>query len=792
MNKYVGLLLALLLISCGGEPVEPKDPPAAVVSSSLNSSLSSSSLPVSSASSLSSSSSGTPVSQKTGQQYYQEFCANCHGDDGKLTDIADMNVLRHTEEELYSEILLTMPEGNPSACGQTCSIAVSDYIRDTLYATELASSQRVVGIKPTKLLPSDILAKVIKDTFVPIALDTSTIAAKLPAPLITEDTGFFSNADALLNGTVLEDLYDAVTPLAEVIAQSNVVGDMCSDDTGNNDAIKFVGNALNFSVPAGGDWHTIKIDMTADPDWKGNINHLRIDGPSLGGGSFRINHLRLLKNSGGFTEVVNWNNNAAEEGETTKHAEVTHTDSHVTLTLDPQNNDPFIVFDASYNVGVSDQVEIAIRNDSNNNKTLFQIFFSPVEPLPVSDIECATRFIERFAKKAFRRPLDATENNRFLELFNSGSSRANGLVRLAQGIMLSPDTLYQVEQEAASTSQAIPGAELAERLAMFLWGTIPDDALLAVADSLDDPAVMNEQAKRMLNSPKATGQLHKFVKEWLKINNPAPKPDFDLNVNAANAISDSLARFFDFMVREEEGTIFDLYMDRRAFITPEVATIYGVNIPSNTNTYQGGSQVLLPLERAGVITRAGFIAGLSGTELTNPTRVGNIIRERVLCQHIPLPSDPDDAVVGDAEGLVGREFVAVHNEDPACAGCHAYLDDIGLMFESFDPVGKYRTQYPDGEQIDPSGYYTSLSKSDVDQEGSIADSLEFSELLSQSDVAAECLAKNMMEYALDRPVQNDPGSFAAVMVHFAQSNYRLKELILAIVQSDAFNQQGAK
>lgn len=732
----------------------------------------------------------TSIVARTGEEYYQEFCVACHGEDGKLTTIGNMNVLVHTEEELYSEILLTMPTNNPDLCDQTCSIAVSDYIRDTLYSAELNATQKSLGVKPTKLLPSDILVKVITDAFAPIELDTSAIIEKLPAPEIDEQTGFYSNAQALFSGIMQEDLYDAVTPLAETIVQSSVVDDMCSG--ASDDSIRLVGNAVGFSVPASGDWQLIQIDMTSDPEWGDSINHIRIDGPNGGGGFFAIDEVRLLHNTGDYIDVVNWNNNEAEEGQTLKHTTVAYIDGAVELALNEENNDPFILFDASHNVENVDQVEIRIRNDSNNSKTGFQVFFSPTETVAVSDTECATRFIDRFASKAYRRSLSEEENDSLLALFDSGSSKENGLERLAQAIMLSGDTLYQVEQQASDTTQALSGNELAERLAFFLWGTIPDDELLAVADSLSDPAILIEQASRMLDSPKATDQLHKFVKEWLKINEPSAKPDFGLTSDSAEAISDSLARFFDFMLREEGGTVFDLYNDNRAFVTPEVADIYGVDLPSDASSYQGGTEVFLPSERAGIVTRAAFIAGLSGTEQTNPTRVGNTIRERILCQHIPLPSDPDDAVIGDAEGLVGRAFVEVHNSNPSCAGCHAYLDNIGLIFESFDPVGNFRTNYSNGESIDPSGYYTSLSKNDIDQEGPIADSVDFSALLSVSNVAAECLAKNMMQYALDRSVEDDKSAFDSVMATFETSNYQLKDLLMAIIQSDAFTQQGAE
>lgn len=777
MRKTIVPLLSIVLMACGGEPV---DEPATGGNPGNGSGNASSGGPV--------------VAAKSGQELYLELCATCHKEDGRATGVFDMNVLTHTEDELYSEILLTMPKDNAKACDQACSIKVKDYIRDVLFTDDLAAVAREVGIKPSKLLASDVLSNVLKDTFEPITIDIASIVQKLPEPLYNSESGFDSNADALLSDAVLEDFYEATIPIAKQIAESGTVGAMCATGSLGGRSTGEAGNSITFNVPADGQWREIDLNMAVDADWYGDIRTLRIDGPGNAQGNFQLDHIQLVVNNGIAVDVANWNAGVAEEGQQLKHTNASYPNGTVQLAMSSENNDPYIRVAAPFNIDNADNVRVRIRNASNNNKTTFQVFFA-LDPnqTGVTDQECASAFIDRFATKAFRRPLIAAEKDSLIQLFNSAGNRAEGLIRLAQAIILAPNTLYQVERLAQGNARDLSGGELAERLAMFLWGSIPDTQLLNAADQLQDPAVMAQQAERMLNSPKATLQIHNFVKGWLKINKPLAKPDLGLPADSAEALSNSLARFFDFMLREEDGTLFDLYMDNRAFITPDVADIYGVTIPNNAPTYQGVSQVLLPnAERAGIITRAGFVAGLTGNELTSPTKVGHIIRERVLCQHIPPPANADDANIDEAEGLVGREFVRVHNDNPACAGCHAYLDNIGLLFENYDPIGKFRTAYGNGETIDPSGFYASLSESDLDQEGDLADSLAFSVLLSQSDVAAECLAKNMMQYALDRSVEDDPQSFEGVMSTFMQSNYRLKDLVMAIVQSDAFTQQGAE
>lgn len=781
MKKIMVVIFPAVLSACVADNTEISSSQS-VRSSSQNSS-------VSSAASSEMAQSSSIAAELTGQELYNKLCSGCHQEDGRAPSPFEINALTLSKEAFYSETLLTMPKGGPEACDQTCAAKVTDYVRTQLYGVELANNQKSVGVKPTKLLRAEMLADVIADTFAPITLQTQSIVEALPAATHSDITGFDNNIDAYFSDTMLEDLYSAITPLAEQIVNSRTVASLCNDDKGE------AGNSKSFNVPADGAWHTVRLDMTGDEDWTGNLNSLRIDGPPNAGGNFEIDHIRLLKNDGGYIEAVNWNNNAKAAGEQLKHSTASYQNGAVRLALNTDNKDPYIRVAAKHNINNTARVAVRIRNQTNPKKTNFQAFFAPAGSTAtgISQYQCANKFIDRYAERAFRRPITLAEKNSLLAVFDAAGSKNEGLIRLSKALMLSPNTLYQIERKAEGSPRTLTGDELAERLAIFLWGSTPDEPLRKAANNLQDPVVLQAQVERMLDDPKAKNLLHAFVKEWLNVNNPQPKPALGLTSEATNALSDSLARFFDFLVREENGTLYDLFTDNRAFVTQAAADIYGLSIPAGARQYQGGAEVLLPSDqRAGIVTRAGFIAGLTGNELTSPTKVGHTLRERILCQHIPFPSNPDDANIDDAEGLVGREFVRVHNDNPACAGCHAYLDNIGLLFESFNPAGRFRTSYDDGAAIDPSGFYTSLSQNDIHQEGELADSLAFSQLLAESDVAAECLAKNMMQYALDRKVEDDPTSFDAVLAHFSQSNFQLKELIIAIVTSDAFKQQGVQ
>ena len=598
----------------------------------------------SSASSLSSSESSSSAIEvvKTGAVLYRENCAICHQADGKAVGEYDMNVLSWSKEELYSEILLTMPLTNPKACLDECAEKVTKYIREELYREEIAQSQQAVGYRSTRVLNKQALIRVIEDTFSPIKLDMTALNEALPAPLHSDASGFDDNAQAVVGEAFLETLLNVSESVAEQVAASDEVKALCDN---------------------------------------------------------------------------------------------------------------------------------------------------------ITDRQCAVAIITAYAGKAFRKSVPNADRLALIDLFNAGAGRAQKIALLVQGIITSPNTTYFLALGGGDSPRALTPEELAERLSLFLWQAIPDQALNDAKANLADPAVMRAQVERMMRDNKASISIRGFVAQWLEMQDPQPKANFDLNASMANQLSISASYLFDYLLRgptEAPGTMADLYLSRKAFVKPSVAKIYGEPIAANAIKYRGREMIELSSdERAGILTRAGFVAALSSNEITSPTRIGNAVRERVLCQHIPFPSDPSLADIDAAAGLIGREFVEVHASDALCAGCHAYLDELGLIFESYNPAGKYRTAYDNGTVIDPSGYYASLSTADRDQQRVVEDAVDLSLLLSTSDVAAECLAENMMRYAVGRSIENDKPSLTAVMRQFKDSGYQLSELLHAIVQSRAFTHQGA-
>ena len=103
--------------------------------------------------------------------------------------------------------------------------------------------------------------------------------------------------------------------------------------------------------------------------------------------------------------------------------------------------------------------------------------------------EAAREIVARFADRAFRRPVRPEEVERLLKLYDRAEKegeRFENRVRLAlEGVLVSPDFLFRVELDPPGvepgTSYPINEYELASRLSYFLWSSMPDDELFALA-----------------------------------------------------------------------------------------------------------------------------------------------------------------------------------------------------------------------------------------------------------------------------------------------------------------------
>ena len=409
---------------------------------------------------------------------------------------------------------------------------------------------------------------------------------------------------------------------------------------------------------------------------------------------------------------------------------------------------------------------------------------------------CTADFIRRIGLKLFRRPLGADDVARWLSVAKStADGDAYRGIRLAlYGMLQSPNFVYRVE-----LGEPIPGEtrtperrrytsyEMAERLSFLLWNTTPDDELLSAAGrgELLDPASLHFQTLRLLDSPRARLAVQSFFDQYFDLaglaqveRDPARYPAWSKTLGPSMRTEVQL--LVDDFVFRRDSDIRELYSTRRTFVNQELAALYGV-------TAAGASAVaFVPVElpesgpRAGVLTLGAFLTMNAHPTETSPTRRGKYVRERVLC--LPVPPPPGNVNLNlddkmDAGPRTLRQRLEEHRKNPSCAGCHALMDPPGFLFEKFDSIGVYRTVV-DGLPVD--------TASDIDGVP-YSDARDLGKRLAADPLVPQCIVKQLYRHANARLDESgDDKALRDLGEQFAQNGYRFRDLLVALVSSDAF------
>jgi hypothetical protein len=419
-----------------------------------------------------------------------------------------------------------------------------------------------------------------------------------------------------------------------------------------------------------------------------------------------------------------------------------------------------------------------------------------------ADAACAVTLYEAFAERAFRRPLEDDERTWLAESWAAlppAASLALRLETIAELILQAPQFLYLYAQGTPSGAvNVLNGHERAQRLSYFLWDSLPDAALLSAAKSgeLDTSAGMRAQAERMLADERAKPVLRSFLAEWLELDGAAILPSLEDTPKDAESFPDfddvlrsSLRReiemFMDHVMFEEDGSLDALFSSTRAYVNAPLARLYGVTGPASADEWTWVD--LDPTERAGMLTRAGFLAVHATQNVTSPIRRGVYMLTEVLCVDLPSPpanvdNTPVEATEGDAESV--REATLKRTSSPSCAGCHTDINELGFAFEHYDAVGSWQDrEAATGTVIDATA---TLSGAGDAVDGPVNGAIELSARLAKSPEVARCVTQKWFEVALRRsPVPLDACSVEKIAAKTAES-HSIRELLLAMVESDAF------
>jgi hypothetical protein len=408
------------------------------------------------------------------------------------------------------------------------------------------------------------------------------------------------------------------------------------------------------------------------------------------------------------------------------------------------------------------------------------------------DAACADQFIVGFGQRAFRRPLAPEETARYQGLFTSYQARGFGeAIRVVlQAMLQSPNFVYHLELTPAPSGVGVTplgGYELASRLSFALWNTLPDADLLAAAaaGTLDSKEGVQAQAERLLASDRARDALSSFHLQWLGLENmvdstvkdAAMFPEWSPAIKTA--MRNEVVSFADLVIRRGDGRLQTLLSAPFTVASPEVLSLYGATAAPAAD----GSVALDPTQRAGLLTQAGFLAAHAHSNQTSPVHRGLAVRKNLLCTDLPDPPDNVDNTPPEPDpNATTRERFEQHRADPACKGCHELLDPIGVGFENYDAIGRYRTM-ENGKAIDSNGELVGVASSPGPFSGGVA----LAQQLATSPEVRECVQKQWFRFSLGRyEAGEDACSMQALTQAFAASDYQVKTLLLALVTSDAF------
>jgi hypothetical protein len=416
--------------------------------------------------------------------------------------------------------------------------------------------------------------------------------------------------------------------------------------------------------------------------------------------------------------------------------------------------------------------------------------FLACDPARAGDSACLDQFLDGFARRVWRRPLDTTERADLKAAFAAGrtDSFADGIETVVRVMVLSPQFMYRIE-----SGVAVPGAgyqrlghwEMASRLSYLLWGTMPDADLFAAAEAgkLGTREEVGRQARRMLDDPRATAMFTNFAAQWLHLRELADAAKDTTVLPAWKDEYQDLFRqeteSFAALVWKDDAKLDTLLAAPFTSLNGPLASFYGVK----GVTGDAFRKVDLdPAQRAGVLTHASILAEKSGPDQSSPILRGVFVREQMFCQPLPLPPASVDAKPPDLNpNMTTKERFAAHRTDPSCNSCHRLIDAVGFGLEKYDATGAYRTT-ENGKTIDAAG---ELIGTDID--GAFDGAIELSKKLVASKQVETCMAANWFTYGFGReagPV--DACTTETLASTFASTGGDLRQLLLAMVQTDAF------
>ncbi|MEP7049404.1 MAG: DUF1592 domain-containing protein [Pseudomonadota bacterium] len=451
-----------------------------------------------------------------------------------------------------------------------------------------------------------------------------------------------------------------------------------------------------------------------------------------------------------------------------------------------------------------------------------------------TEAACARTIASSLGSAAYRRVLTSAEVDELVALYTSARGLAttvtfgSGVAAMIEAILQSPEFLYRVELGTPVPGnpavERVAGREMAARLSYLFWQTMPDPQLFQVADSgmLDTNEGVQAQARKMLDDPRSHQMMAFFFDNLLPIadlngltRNSTLFPNWSSSIGAA--MRTEVQRMLEYEIYENTtqpagspyapGSWQAILTAPYTFVNETLFNYYGAsNFAPGVAPVKGAMFTKVELntnQRLGLLTTGGITAGNTISDISSPVRRGGFIINNLMCKGLSVPTGLVIKPVDPYGGKTARIRFGFHESQPVCASCHKLIDPLGFPFENYDAVGMYRTaehwvdpttQIAYDTPIDSSGQVLGVS-------GAAKDGIELVKLLATSPDIGDCFAQNWMVFGYGRSLALESADSAppadacnkqSVAQQFAKTGFKVKELLLAMTQSDGFLYRSAQ
>jgi Protein of unknown function (DUF1592)/Protein of unknown function (DUF1588)/Protein of unknown function (DUF1585)/Protein of unknown function (DUF1595)/Protein of unknown function (DUF1587)/Planctomycete cytochrome C len=408
--------------------------------------------------------------------------------------------------------------------------------------------------------------------------------------------------------------------------------------------------------------------------------------------------------------------------------------------------------------------------------------------------------LERFANRAFRRPVRIDELDGYMSIIQAereAGEKFDSAVKAGMlAILCSKSFLFLAEGDEDADRTRLNDWELASRLSYFLWSTMPDDELLRLANEgkLRDKQERARQVTRMLDDPRSNRFCDSFASQWLNLRKVGQfPPDKKLYPDYDKHLEDSMigeTKAFFRQVLQNNLPLQEFLDSDWSMLNSRLASYYGMSDADLKDEFQRVS-LTSDSRRGGILTQAAILSLTSDGTRHRPVHRGKWLSEAIFGKAPPPPPanvDPIETNPIDAPKATLRMKLEAHVHDARCASCHAKIDPLGLAFENYDAIGRWRTE----EIVEGTGPNPPVNPSGKLPDGrSYQTPEEFKQLLlADIDTFHAAFIEKLATYALRRTMSfQDRADLAAIAAMSKNQDYRVRDILEALVLSDLFERR---